>query len=118
MIMPHLEHGVSDLEVKELQYAQRTHGEYFANFADGHLALSEEVQEAMEDWMCVQAACECLMRAYRQEGGMDTDVLLRIERKALHGACELIQVATVARKMIESEGCYAAGCKSVCERLP
>lgn len=117
-MMRHLLEGMQSLEEQELRYARKDHGDNFPALADGHLALIEEVQEAQEDWMCVQAAYTHLMTVYRRENRVDRTALARIESKALHGACELVQVATVARKMRESEGCCGNGEKSLCEDMP
>lgn len=118
-MMKHLLEGMSALQAQELRYARKDHGEIFPTFADGHLALMEEVQEAQEDWTCVLAAFANLMAVYRREGRVDALALSRMENMALHGACELVQVATVARKIIESEGCSdATSEKPVRERLP
>ncbi len=103
-MMTHLLDGMQALKAQELRYARKDHGERFDGMADGHLALCEEIQEAQEDWMCVQAAYNYLMTVYRREARVDMAVLASIEGKAIHAACEMVQVATVARKMMESFG--------------
>lgn len=100
--MTHLLEGMAALQKQELSYAKKDHGERFCGMADGHLALAEEMQEVQEDWMRVQAAYASLMHIYRRESRVEPVTLSRIESKALHAACELVQVATVARKMLES----------------
>jgi len=94
--------GMKTLAEQELRYARQDHGEIFNDFAQAYHALAEEMQEAGEDCAVVRNACEMLLRNFRITGKVHGIALKRLERFALSAACELVQVATVARKMQES----------------
>ena len=94
--------GMKTLADQELRYARQDHGERFDDFAQAYHALAEEMQESGEDCAVVRNACETLLREFRITGKVHGIALKRLERFALSAACELVQVATVARKMQES----------------
>lgn len=117
-MMKHLMEGIQALEDQELRYARKDHGETFESFASGYLALAEEVQEAQKEWERMVADYHWLLERYRYTGVVNSCTLSQIEQRALLCACELVQVATVARKMMESDKSHGTGEEPLCKELP
>lgn len=96
-------HGVRCLISRELTMARRQNGYYFASPHEGYGVIMEELDEAREVDCHAKRAAEELLYAIRRGNSRRVNGLLReMERQATLAACEYIQVAAMARKMIES----------------
>lgn len=106
---------------EELARAREKHGMYFSDFPTAWHALAEEAQEADDEFSAAVSVLREQLRSFRCG---DWDKMhcigssLLIVEKAISAAAEMLQVAVVAQKMLESEGCYAASTESVRKELP
>lgn len=87
----------------ELASAQAKHGQAYASPHEGYGVLAEEIMEAEWELNKVHHRTKDLLKAIRVEDPAQTEEhLRRVCEAATRGAGELIQVAAVARKMMES----------------
>lgn len=99
---------VESLVVKELNSANEQFP-LFASLHEGYAVMLEEVEEAEEDMEHLKEAMKTMWVRIRRNnlyGKYDkaSDVLMEsIKTIAVHLACEAIQVAAMAEKMIVSE---------------
>ena len=102
-----LHKSVAALAVEELSRARSIHGEYFTTVHDGYGVLAEEIQEAQDDLNEIAHIRERLLRNIRYNndrlGAAGCIDLEEIQGNAINAACELIQVAAMATKMLESD---------------
>lgn len=92
------------LQAEESKRANAIHGDAFKSFAEGWLALEEEVDEAMDELKKMIDLKASFLRGVRYQRGpclqkLEAD---NLRYAAILAACELVQVAHVAHKMIES----------------
>lgn len=100
-----LMNGMRQLRDQEAFLAEKIHGPTFPSFPEGYTALAEEVQEAQDEVVKVNADLAYLLRFQRDEAPKKQqmeDLLYHMEQTALQAACELVQVAYVAGKMARS----------------
>lgn len=100
-----LMNGMRQLRDQEAFLAEKIHGPTFPSFPEGYTALAEEVQEAQDEIVKVNADLSYLLRFHRDEAPKKQqmeDLLYHMEQTALQAACELVQVAYVAGKMARS----------------
>ena len=86
----------------ELKWANKEHGEKFHSNHEAIAVTFEEIQEAQDEFEIVFEELEGLWRCVKYDWAVPKDVLDRISTHAINGACEMIQVAAMARKWKES----------------
>lgn len=100
-------HGMTQLRDQEAFMAEQIHGKTFDTFAEGFTALAEEIQEAEEEMAKVRAGITSLLHRQRDpfpgKEQMIEQTLALMEQASLLAACELVQVAYVAGKMMRSQ---------------
>ena len=107
-MMTKLLEKVRGLVEAELADARSIHGEYFHSPHEGYGVLMEEVQEAADEANSLKyLADESLLRYVKACADGRGDALIKARLKnmsciALKAACEYIQVAAMAQKMLES----------------
>lgn len=87
----------------ELKEAEKNHGPVFASMHECWGVIAEEMQEAKEEWrLCgfLQGCVETCIRG-ADRGGLE-DYLKELEEHALLAACEMVQVAAMARKGLKT----------------
>lgn len=88
---------------EELARAQVNHGETYASMHEAYGVLSEELYEADIEYHEVRAYEGMLISAiHKGESGLLRGELGIIFDRALQAACELVQVAAVAKKAIHT----------------
>ena len=93
--MEDLMRAVLALVGEELERAREKHGE-------GYGAIAEEIWEAVEEAKKVEGYRTCLLDAVHEENKAKLAITLcGLEDRAVKQACECIQVAAVARKMMK-----------------
>lgn len=97
--------AMQPLVTAELRRAQAEHGAEFCSPHEGYGVICEEVQEAQEDLNNIRIMMDVMLNLIRY--GADVQQIAdKIERSALEGAAECIQVAAMCRKMIgDCEAC-------------
>lgn len=88
---------------EELARAQVNHGKTYASMHEAFGVLSEELYEADIEYHEVRAYEEVLISAiHNGNSKLLRDELTVIFNRALQAACELVQVAAVAKKAIHT----------------
>ena len=101
-VMEDLMRAVLALVGEELERARAKHGERFRSTHEGYGAIAEEIWEAVEEAKKVEGYRTCLIDAVHEENKAKLAITLcGLEDRAVKQACECIQVAAVARKMME-----------------
>lgn len=99
-------HGMTQLRDQEAFLAEQIHGKTFPTFAEGYTALAEELQETHDELRRVEFNFAALLRTMREPNSRTHEqaqaLLEDVEHRALLAACELVQTAYVAGKMIRS----------------
>lgn len=87
----------------EYQRAAELHGHTFATLHDGFGVISEEVQEAKDCFGYIKLIVAQMLRAIREDNPRAiADNANHIRQHAVTGAAELIQVAAMCEKMLET----------------
>lgn len=87
----------------ELERAQENFGQHYASAHEGFGVLSEELFEAETETIHINAIKNWLMNAlHANDTAQMVDVLDELTERATLAACEYIQVAAVAQKMIDT----------------
>ena len=95
--------GVEKLVDAEYQIASDDHGSYFARTHEGYAVLKEEIEEASAEMESVEWHGRYLWRSVKSEDKDNCkDVAEIILHKAVCLACESIQTAAMAKKLILS----------------
>lgn len=101
--MTSIVHPINLLVSDELDRASRIHGETFASAHEGFGVIAEEVNEAGDEWESAEKGLRVLIAAIRTE---DTSHIIDaadyIRDRAVAGAAELIQVAAMCEKLINT----------------
>lgn len=99
-------HAITQVRDQEAFMAEKIHGPRFDSFSQGYTALAEEIQEAQDEIRIVDKCQDMLLRLMRSgqtaRAEKVEDVLFDLEQHALLAACEMVQVAYVAGKMMRS----------------
>lgn len=100
--MKELLHDVELLKDEELSRAYKTRPLFHSNH-EGVAVLEEEVMEAFDEFDSLTDSFICMKKNVFRDGEQEriNDLAAEIEHYAIYAACELIQVAAVARKCIE-----------------
>lgn len=78
-------------------------GDTFASLHEGYGVIAEEVQEADDESRKVASAMGALMRKMRWSRIEDIEAVCHLlEDAAVLAACEYVQVAAMARKMVHT----------------
>ena len=96
--------SVRGLVKQELNLANRQNGHYFHSPHEGYCVILEEEYEGCDEGNAVSKSCEGLFDSIRKDdraGRMEH--AKEVERHATLAACEFIQVAAMARKLLDSE---------------
>ena len=87
----------------EMARAQDVHGLHYASAHEGYGVLAEEMYEAETETIHLGAIKNWLMNAlHADDPDQMVDVLDELAEHATLAACEYIQVAAVAQKMIDT----------------
>lgn len=83
--------------------AQVEHGHIYASAHEGYGVLAEELYEAENETVHIEATKHWLMATlHADDPAQMIDVLDELTERATLAACEFIQVAAVAQKMIDT----------------
>lgn len=103
-MMVKLFRSVRGLVKQELNLANRQNGDRFHSVHEGYGVILEELSEGLDEVRSVTSCADLMMDCIRKN---DRSALMGctkdIERRAMLAASEFIQVAAMARKLIESE---------------
>lgn len=101
-----LMHGMRQLRDQEAFLAEQIHGKTFPTFPEGYTALLEELQEAQDEVRRVECSAQIILRLMREPNPRTQEEMEKLlddmEHRSLLAACELVQTAYVAGKMIRS----------------
>lgn len=102
-MMTELKKSIRGVTGAEYVRACAEHGDTFGSLHEGYGVIAEEVQEACEEQERVMTSLGELLHKIRT-GSPDEieNVCERIERTARLAACEYVQVAAMARKMVHT----------------
>lgn len=106
-MMTRLEEAANRLVEYELADAAEKHGARFHSVHEGYGVLMEEVMEAEAEAAGISQLTDKTLLRYTQAaadgyGGVLRARLRALSRVAIKAACEYIQVAAMAKKMMES----------------
>lgn len=88
---------------RETDSAKRLHGVIYHSLHEGYGVLSEEIFEAMAEVRPMAVKLEHMLGALHANSAPQTAYWAReIYKLAVNGACELVQVAAVAQKIIDT----------------
>ena len=95
---------VNILSVMEYNEAAKNYGRLFNSMHEGFAVLMEEVEEAAQDMIRLEdSRMEALWCAVKTDSHRQAEIAAAgVEKLALHLACEAIQVAAMARKMLKT----------------
>lgn len=98
-MMKKLKEAVKPLVESELLMASKDHGDRFHSAHEAYAVILEEYEEAKESFDYVDDSIETFWGFVMTNDNRHKKVLLDdIESKAIHTACECIQIAAMARK--------------------
>lgn len=103
MSMEKLRREICETTGKEYVRACNEWGDVFASLHEGYGVIAEEVQEACDEQERIMTSLGDLLYKIREGSPDDVEnVCHRIERYARLMACESVQVAAMARKMVHT----------------
>lgn len=95
---------VEGLCQKELAMASEKFGATHASAHEGYAVILEEYEEACYEMDGLRDSLELMWNAVKEDDAKEAGFHAAVLRKyAISGACELIQVAAMAQKMIDTE---------------
>lgn len=99
--MDNLIREMQGVVARETDRAVRIYGASYASDHEGYGVLAEEIDEAVQEAVCVASEQLLLLRAIRSDDHPGKNSALEeIRAKAILAACEYAQVAAVASKML------------------
>lgn len=100
-MMDHLTPLVDKAVDLEYKVTSVNHGQVFLNSHEGYGVLSEEIQEAMDEINCCFDHLQEMLVSIREQDkyGIKREAI-RIYNRAKDAACECVQVAAMAHKMM------------------
>ena len=100
-----LKRGLRKLVQDELDMASKDHGARFNSDHEAAAVLFEELEEAKDCVVDIDGIILLLWQEYvRKDKKPDERALMELEKTAIAGAAELVQVAAMARKWMVSSG--------------
>ena len=97
-----LQKSIGILVEDELEMARSEHGTEFNSHHEAYGVTREEIQEAGDELKRIRKRLKDVWGYIKHDLDVGEIELTEIEKRAINGACELIQVAAMARKWKES----------------
>ena len=97
-----LQERIDMLVKEELEIAKSIHGTEFNSHHEAYGVTREEIQEAGDELKRIRKRLKDVWGRIKHDLDVGEIELTEIEKRAINGACELVQVAAMARKWKES----------------
>ena len=95
--------ALEEVMKNEYRMAAVRHGGTFASTHEGYAVILEEVEEAKADLNALELYVDALWRCVKADKYTNDEQLKVLQRRAIHAAGELIQVAAMVYKFKHSQ---------------